>query len=346
MRVHRVLGLLFAFALLTVVAQAAGRAEELGFRTDKDAVMAEAQAGGQRVFAFFTTDWCSWCRRLENDVFATEEWMSGTEQWLKLVIDAEKGTGVDWARRYHVSGFPTLILLEADGSEIDRVAGYMPMPAFLETFQDFAKGIGTLDALSEQLAANPVDFELKLQVARKLEERGRVDETRAHLAEILEADPANASGVADDADAALAMGWFRINRDPAPLEEVLVRWPGLESGPEIYNILIALASRDGNDARMRTLLDRAIQDYPVNVELLNGYAWTFAVKGWDLDKARKAAMKAVELSGEDANVLDTLAEVQFRSGDKKAALATIERALKARPGDEYLQGQKQRYSEN
>lgn len=336
--------LLAGLLLLPAAVRADAKASlKLGFRDDREAVLAEAATSGRQVLAFFTTDWCSWCRRLEADVFADPAFQAGSGQWLKLVVDAEKGGGVEYAKGFRVTGYPTIVLLNPDGSEIDRLAGYAPMPGFLQTFQDYSKGVGTLDAMREALAENPRDLELKLRVARKLDERGRVDETEALLQEILDADPANAGGWTDDAAAALAMGRFRRSGDEKLLEDLLTRWPGLDTGPQVYNALIGLASKDGRTDRMKVLLDRAVADYPDDAELLNAYAWTSTELGWDLDAALKMAQRAARITDGSANVLDTVAEIQFRKGDAAAALATIGKALEKQPGDEYLLSQKARF---
>jgi len=316
---------------------------KLGFRADREAVLAEAASSGRQVLAFFTTDWCSWCRRLEADVFADPAFQAGSADWLKLVVDAEKGGGVDYAKAFHVSGYPTIVLLGPDGSEIDRVPGYLPMPDFLATFRDYARGVGTLDALQERLAAEPGDLALKLEVAGKLGQRGRVEDAERLLQEIVDADPTNASGRADDAAAELAMNRFRASRDEQVLEDLLLRWPKLDQGPEIYNTLVTAAARRDDHQRMHVLLDRAVEDYPDDADLLNAYAWTSTELGWDLDRALELARRAERLSDGEPGVLDTVAEIQFRQGDREGALATIARALAKRPGDEYLLKQQARF---
>lgn len=345
MRILAILALLgcWSAGLAVETDKATGDAIKLGFTADKQAALARAKAEGKPLLAFFTTEWCGWCRRLEAEVLATPEFKAGSASWVKLVIDAEKGDGVDWARRFHVSGFPTLILLDAGGEEIDRQPGYSPMPDFLRTLQDFERGVGTLSALQAEQTARPGDHGLTLRIARKLTTRGRPDEATALLQGILAADPANLSGMADEAAAELALHTFSQEHDPAVLEAVLSTWKGVEQGPQIYNLLIAGAARAGDETRMRTLLDRAVDDYPEDAQLLNSYAWTCAEKGWNLEKAERLAERAVRLSGQDPNVLDTLAEVQFRRGQGAAARATIQQALAMKPGDAYLEGQLKRF---
>jgi len=334
---------LLATAAIAETDKATGEAVKLGFGTDKGAALSQAAAAGRPILAFFTTDWCSWCRRLEADVLSTPEFKQGSQGWVKLVIDAEKGDGVDWAKRFNVQGYPTLILLDRKGEEIDRQAGYSPMPAFLQTFQDFERGVGTLSALQTQLATAPGDLPLALRVARKLEERGRAGEARAAFQAIVAQDPRNASGVADEADADLALAAFRVDKDAAALEAVLARWPACEQGPQLYNILVGAASKAGDEARMRDLLNRAVAQYPEDPDLLNSYAWTCAEKGWDLERALGLAEKAVRLSGGEPNILDTVAELQFKLGRAGEAAATIRQALAKRPGDEYLTKQLKRF---
>lgn len=316
---------------------------KLGFGTDKQAALKQASAEQKPLFAFFTTDWCSWCRRLEADVLGSPEFLAGSAGWVKLVIDAEKGDGVDWAKRFHVSGYPTLILLDPSGTEIDRQSGYSPMPEFLKTFQDYQQGIGTLQALRTQLAAEPDNQALALRVAGKLAARGQGEEAKTAWQAIQAADPQNLRGGADEAAGELALLEFKAGKDPQVLEAVLERWPGLEQGPQLYNVLVSVAAKAGDETRMKSLLERAVAQYPQEVELLNSYAWTCAEKGWNLEKALAVAQHAVELSGREPNVLDTLAEVQFKLGRAEEAAATIREALAKRPGDEYLAKQLARF---
>ena len=251
---------------------------------------------------------------------------------------------MDWAKRFNVRGFPTLILLTPQGEEIDRQTGYAPMPDYLRTLQDYEKGVGTLAALQAELSVKPQDTALALRVARKLQERGRTEEGGAVLKTILLEDPANTQGATDDAEAELALQDYRASQNPAVLEAVLTHWPKGEQGPQLYNILVGAAAKAGDEARMRSLLGRAVEQYPEDVELLNSYAWTCAEKGWDLEKALGLAEKAARLSGDDPNILDTVAEVQFKLGRAVEAAATIRKALERRPGDEYLQKQLERFT--
>jgi hypothetical protein len=78
---------------------------------------------------------------------------------------------------------------------------------------------------------------------------------------------------------------------------------------------------------------------PEDAAYHNQLSWTIATqKGATkelLAIAEKSAIKANELSkGSDAAILDTVARVQFVKGDKDAAIATQEKAVKAAASDE------------
>ncbi|HVS11778.1 MAG TPA: redoxin family protein [Planctomycetota bacterium] len=95
---------------------------------------------------------------------------------------------------------------------------------------------------------------------------------------------------------------------------------------EDYDAAYALGSK---------LVDRAIA--AKNPADLNQIAWTIvdpegSVAKKDLELAMRAASKAVELAGEDAAILDTLARVYFLKGDRAKAIEIQERAVKAAEG--------------
>ena len=317
----------------------------LGFLHNPQQAYERALAEDKELLVDFSTDWCVWCRRLEADVFPSADFQAFAAERVLLSVDAEKGDGIALAQRYHVSGFPTLILMAPDGSEIDRLVGYLPAEAFVQLFEDYSNGIGTLSALQESLAQSPHDLALKLQIAQKLDDRGQVRDAHGLLQEIIEQDPLNETGYAAEASVALAMAEYQLQESTKGLEDVLLRYPGLEAGPQIYLMLIGIAAREQAHKRMEVLFTRAVEDYPQNIDLLGSFAWFSADLGWDLDRALQMAMKAVELAPEDSNVLDTLAEVQFRSGRRSAAQKTIARALELSPDDEHLQQQQQRFQE-
>ena len=85
------------------------------------------------------------------------------------------------------------------------------------------------------------------------------------------------------------------------------------------------------------------------VLVLNDAAWLIATGATPtrkaLDEARELAQRAVAESGrQDPNLLDTLAEVQFQSGDEKGAVETIDEAIALVPGISYFEEQRRRFT--
>ncbi len=90
-------------------------------------------------------------------------------EMILVQVDGEKDTVL--AKKYAISGFPTVILIDPKGQEIDRVAGYLPPEEFLKTFRDYKNGIGTLADLLNQ-AKSKQDRELFFNIADKYKYRG------------------------------------------------------------------------------------------------------------------------------------------------------------------------------
>ncbi len=262
-----------------------------------------------------------------------------------LSLDAEKSAlGPEWARKFNVRGFPTSILLNPDGTEIDRVSGYAPMPRFLEVFQGYARGEGTLDALQEELAASPDDLELSFHVVNKLEARG-ADGWQELARDILRRDPGNESGFASSADALLVQAAYRADSDPAHLEGLCERWPGSEESLNAHNRLVTVYRRAENPEKAREHLKAIYAGFGDNAQALNSFAWICGEMDWNLKEALRAAHEAVRLVPGDANVLDTLAELQWKNGQKEKALATIGQALELDPANDYLKEQQKKFRE-
>lgn len=99
----------------------------------KDA-SAQAAAAKRPILADFTgSDWCGWCIKLKREVFATPEfaaWAGTSAVLLEVDFPRAKPLAAEQQRenhalaeKYGIEGFPTILILAADGREIGRL-GY------------------------------------------------------------------------------------------------------------------------------------------------------------------------------------------------------------------------------
>jgi thiol:disulfide interchange protein len=130
------------------VVQASG----LTWSLDFPQALAPAKAGNKMVLIDFTgSDWCPWCIKFDHDVLSTDKFASYAGAKLVLVMadfphhtaqsSALKQANKELKDRFHVSGFPTLVVLDSSGKEIGRQVGYARggPEAFIAELDGFSK---------------------------------------------------------------------------------------------------------------------------------------------------------------------------------------------------------------
>lgn len=168
-------------------------------------VLQKAKSENKLLMVDVLTDWCKWCVELDNKVYSDPEVsnFANTKQ-INFKIDAEKGEGIDFAKKYKISGYPTVLFLDGGGNEIDRIYGYVPKKDFFTMMQDYNKGINTFNYLVQTLQKEPNNVEANLKLADKYLALGETDKAKTLLNKIVEIDPKNAAGKTDDAKYKLA----------------------------------------------------------------------------------------------------------------------------------------------
>ncbi len=97
--------------------------------------VAKARAEKKMVLLDFTgSDWCGWCIKLDKEVFSKSEFKSYAKDNLVLVeVDFPQGKRLPkkvqeqnekLKNEHSVRGFPTIVVLNADGQKIGQL-GYM-----------------------------------------------------------------------------------------------------------------------------------------------------------------------------------------------------------------------------
>lgn len=101
---------------------------------DYDEAVAKATTSGKPILVNFTgSDWCGWCVRLKKEVFDTGIFTTwATDKVVLLECDFPRSRTLTpeqtaqnerLAERYGIRGFPTVLVLTAQGEEIART-GY------------------------------------------------------------------------------------------------------------------------------------------------------------------------------------------------------------------------------
>lgn len=97
----------------------------LKWTTDFPAAQAEAKQSGKPLLVNFTgSDWCFWCVRLKEEVFNTPAFAETAEKFVLVELDfpqnieqpeALRAQNRKLAETYAVGGYPTILLLDANG---------------------------------------------------------------------------------------------------------------------------------------------------------------------------------------------------------------------------------------
>lgn len=102
---------------------------------DYAAAQAQAKKEHKLILLDFTgSDWCGWCKKIDRDVFSTPKFKEFADKNLVLVTvdfphnrpisDAVKAQNKSLSDKYSVDGFPTLIVIDADGKTVFQQVGY------------------------------------------------------------------------------------------------------------------------------------------------------------------------------------------------------------------------------
>lgn len=92
----------------------------------------KAQAENKLILVDVYTTWCGPCKLMDKHTFSDENVKSYVHNNLvPFKLDAERGEGPALARKFRVSGYPTVLLLNHKGEVVDKIMGFVPAKDFL-----------------------------------------------------------------------------------------------------------------------------------------------------------------------------------------------------------------------
>lgn len=102
--------------------------------TDYDNGMISASQNEMTIIIDFYADWCDWCQKLDYEVYASPEVIDAGSgfTWIKVNVDDKK----DLVAKYNIERYPTVLFLNSDGKELDRIKGFVGKDVFLNKMKE------------------------------------------------------------------------------------------------------------------------------------------------------------------------------------------------------------------
>ena len=334
------------------------------------------------VLVDFETEWCVWCDRLDTDTYTDQIVIEfAKNNLISKKIDAEKNNGPQQKKKYRVMGYPTILLLDSEGNEIDRIVGYRPSDEFLNELNRIKNRENTLSDLITRYKKNINNSSVKIDLAEKYILMNLPDSARSLLDNIYSyqkkkhqldfsvsfnlsqlyykirsldrsieiLDQIVESGV-DSSDIAY---FYRLlykskrSSDIDALLEYAELSENIDRKQKSYWQIIRILKKYKREPDLEAelylkVIDLYTSDYKYLPSLLNGFAWRMTELEKNLDIALVKINKALEY-GEDIKILDTKAEVLWKLNRSEEAVEIIEKCILSDPQNKYYKDQKKKF---
>lgn len=236
---------------------------EISFYENLDLARTAAAKAKKPMIIQFYAGWSAYSDTLEKITFADSIVISLSKDILFVRIDSEKDTAI--AGKFAIAGYPTVVVTKPDGTEIDRILGYLPPNEFYNQIQLYLQGKEILGDYLTRLEDEPDNPEYLMLIGEKY--AGRSDWTNAieFYNRVLQLDQDNRRGLGSRALAAICDVHARSQNYQAALEianELIRRYP---TSPEAENAVALtgfFTAQSGDNKNAAAIYRTYLQQFP------------------------------------------------------------------------------------
>lgn len=100
----------------------------------------DAKASSTPIIIDFYADWCIPCKELDAATFSNEKVITESKRFATFKADMTKSVSPDVEaikNKFNIKGVPTVLIIDSNGNEVQRITGFVPADEFLKTIQNF-----------------------------------------------------------------------------------------------------------------------------------------------------------------------------------------------------------------
>lgn len=90
----------------------------------------QAKSEKKPILIDFMAEWCGWCKRLDEEVYADKSAVDALKEFVCIKVDVESEPEV--ALAYDVQSLPRTVVINVNGEIVGDQVGYAPLGPFLE----------------------------------------------------------------------------------------------------------------------------------------------------------------------------------------------------------------------
>jgi thioredoxin-related protein len=200
-----------ALAQLTTIPEAdAPIVPPPGFQSHWAETQRLAQAQHKLIYLHFTTTWCGWCRRIEQDTYPDATVKAAFGDYICASLDcttnmappipAENKANETLARKYGLTGYPMLVMMTADGDMLGKIDGYVQPAALVTALKDaVALNVEYQGFLTYAATADTTTLDYQVRAYQIYFQCQRGAEALAAAQQVVKLDPEDTSGAVGDA---------------------------------------------------------------------------------------------------------------------------------------------------
>ncbi|MBV6457598.1 MAG: Thiol:disulfide interchange protein DsbD [Fimbriimonadaceae bacterium] len=94
----------------------------IDWRKDLEKSVAKAKREKKELALYFKTTWCKWCDKFDKTTLIDDAVVEAMGTRVAVKIDAERNRAL--VRKYAVACYPTILLMDANGTIRTRIEGY------------------------------------------------------------------------------------------------------------------------------------------------------------------------------------------------------------------------------
>lgn len=122
---------------------------------DVDDAFAEAREQNKPVLLYWGAKWCPPCNAMKATLFRDPAFVAQTRSFVPIYLDGDSKGAQAWGERFAVAGYPTVIVLGPDRSEITRLSSNAAPAELAGVLRATAARIVPIDKLLPMARTNP-----------------------------------------------------------------------------------------------------------------------------------------------------------------------------------------------